>query len=68
LAVALALGVSSLEVYESQTKVLDKPDKTATGPDNLVVHVDLVNVLFTVADRKGKLVTDRSGKTELEDL
>jgi len=29
-----------------------------TQPENLVVHVDLVNVLFTVTDRKGKLVTD----------
>jgi len=54
-----ALSLSSLEGYRSQTKVLDhKQDKKETGPDSLVVHVDLVNVLFTVIDRKGKLVTD----------
>jgi Mg-chelatase subunit ChlD len=58
LALVLALGISSLQVYYSQTKVLDKQGRTQTDPDNLVVHVDLVNVLFTVADRKGKLVTD----------
>jgi VWFA-related protein len=40
-------------------KVLDiKQDKREAAPDNLIVHVDLVNVLFTVTDRKGKLVTD----------
>ena len=59
LAVVLAWGVPSLAAYRTHTKVLDsKQDKADTGPDNLVVHVDLVNVLFTVADRKGKLVTD----------
>ena len=59
LAVVLALGVPSLDGYQSQTKVLDnKQDKAETGPDNLVVHVDLVNVLFTVTNRKSKLVTD----------
>jgi Ca-activated chloride channel homolog len=58
LAVVLTLGISSPNVYQSQSKVLDKQDKAETGPDNLVVHVDLVNVLFTVADPKGKLVTD----------
>jgi hypothetical protein len=58
LAVVLTLGISSPNVYQSQSKVLDKQDKAETGPDNLVVHVELVNVLFTVADRKGKLVTD----------
>jgi len=59
LAVVLALGVPSLDVYQSQTKVLDnEQDKAETSPDNLVVHVDLVNVLFTVTDRKSKLVKD----------
>ncbi|MCI0626426.1 MAG: VWA domain-containing protein [Acidobacteria bacterium] len=33
-----------------------KQDKAETGPDNLIVHVDLV--LLTVTGRKGKLVTD----------
>jgi VWFA-related protein len=59
LAVVLALGVSSRDGYQSQTKFLDsKQDKAETSPDNLVVHVDLVNVLFTVTDRNRKLVTD----------
>jgi len=59
LAVVLALGVPSMDGYLSQTKVLDNnQDKADTGPDNLVVHVDLVNVLFTVTNRKSKLVTD----------
>jgi hypothetical protein len=59
LAVVLALGFPSLDGYLSQTQVLDdKPDKTERDLDNLVVQVDLVNVLFTVTDRKGKLVTD----------
>ena len=59
LAVAVVLSLSSLDGYRSQTKVLDtKQEKAETQPENLVVHVDLVNVLFTVTDRKGKLVTD----------
>jgi len=48
-----------MDGYLSQTKVLDnKQDKSETSLDNLVVHVDLVNVLFTVTNRKSKLVTD----------
>lgn len=59
LAVVLTLAVPSMDGYQSQTKLLDKKQDIAeTGPDNLVVHVDLVNVLFTVTDRKSKLVTD----------
>jgi Ca-activated chloride channel homolog len=59
LGVVAALSLSSLGGYRSQTKVLDtKQEKAETQPENLVVHVDLVNVLFTVTDRKGKLVTD----------
>jgi Ca-activated chloride channel family protein len=59
LAVVLALGVSSMDGYQSQTKFLDnKQDKAETNPDNLVVHVELVNVLFTVTNRNSKLVTD----------
>jgi hypothetical protein len=34
---------------------LDRADKKS---DNLVVNVELVNVLFTATDRKGRLVTD----------
>jgi len=59
LAVIVALSLSSFDGYWSQTKVLDtRQEKTETAPHNLIVHVDLVNVLFTVTDRKGKLVTD----------
>ncbi|MCI0422600.1 MAG: VWA domain-containing protein [Acidobacteria bacterium] len=36
----------------------DEPDKAK----NLVVNVELVNVLFSVTDRKGKLVTDLTQK------
>ena len=58
-AVLVALSLSSLDGYRSQTKVLDtKQERTEAAPDNLIVHVDLVNVLFTVTDRRGKLVTD----------
>jgi len=59
LAVAVVVSLSALDGYRSQTKVVDtKQDRAETQPENLVVHVDLVNVLFTVTDRKGKLVTD----------
>lgn len=34
------------------------PDQGIGKPDDLIVHVELVNVLFTVTDRKGRLVTD----------
>jgi Ca-activated chloride channel homolog len=45
------------------------PDKQGTETENLVVNVELVNVLFTLTDRKGKLVTDldRSDFRLLED-
>jgi len=61
LSAVLLLGLSSAPVFHSQSpaKALDnkteKPDKTQ---ENLVVNVELINVLFTVTDRKGKLVTD----------
>ena len=60
LTVVAALCLYSLDAsYHSQTKVLDqKSEKTEPTPERLVVNVDLVNVLFTVTDRKGKLVTD----------
>jgi hypothetical protein len=59
-ALMAALTLFPLDNYRSQTKVLDnnKAQKPEASPDNLIVHVDLVNVLFTVTDRKGKLVTD----------
>src|SRR5437867_2006021 len=57
----LTLAVSSqVWLYSQASKnVIDgKKDKTEKNPDNLVVNVELVNVLFTVMDRKEKLVTD----------
>jgi Ca-activated chloride channel family protein len=35
-----------------------KSERTDKKADNLVVNVELVNVLFTATDRKGRLVTD----------
>ena len=59
-ALMAALTLFPLDNYRSQTNVLDnnKAQKPEASTDNLIVHVDLVNVLFTVTDRKGKLVTD----------
>ena len=56
----LLTGFSQSAIYsQNAVKSLepktDKPDKTQ---ENLVVNVELINVLFTVTDRKGKLVTD----------
>ena len=59
LAVVTALVLFCVNGYRSQTKVLDhKSEKPEPTAESLVVNVDLVNVLFTVTDRKGKLVTD----------
>ena len=59
MAVVTALVLFWVNGYRSQTKVLDhKSEKPEPTPESLVVNVDLVNVLFTVTDRKGKLVTD----------
>jgi len=59
LLIVAAVCLSCWDAYQSHTKVLaHEHERTAPSPDNLVVHVDLVNVLFTVTDRKGKLVTD----------
>jgi Ca-activated chloride channel family protein len=66
LVVALVLGACYLGRIQCQTKVLDsKLNESERNPGKLVVHVDLVNVLFTVTDRKGKLVTDL-GKDNLK--
>jgi len=59
LAVVTALVLFCVNGYRSQTKVLDqKSEKPEPTAESLVINVDLVNVLFTVTDRKGKLVTD----------
>jgi VWFA-related protein len=57
---ALILGGSSGSGIHSQNpaKSLDAKAEKSDKPENLVVNVELINVLFTVADRKGKLVTD----------
>ena len=44
---------------------MDTKQEEPDAAKNLVINVDLVNVLFTVTDRKGKLVTDLS-KDELK--
>jgi Ca-activated chloride channel family protein len=44
------------------TQVLDTKSDESEKAKNLVINVDLVNVLFTVTDRRGKLVTDLSQK------
>jgi Ca-activated chloride channel family protein len=61
LGLGLILGVSPGSIIYSQNpaKALDpKADKPDKNTENLVINVELINVLFTVADRKGKLVTD----------
>jgi len=60
-------GFSPSAIY-SQNAVKDlkpKTDKPDKGQENLVINVELINVLFTVTDRKGKLVTDLE-KTDLK--
>jgi VWFA-related protein len=44
------------------TQVVDTKNEDSEKAKNLVINVDLVNVLFTVTDRRGKLVTDLSQK------
>jgi len=44
------------------SQVLDTKIDDGEKAKNLVVNVELVNVLFTVTDRKGKLVTDLTQK------
>lgn len=46
----------------ASSQVLDNKTEETERGKNLVVNVDLINVLFTVTDRRGKLVTDLSQK------
>src|SRR5262245_5451378 len=46
----------------TSSQVLDTKTEESDKAKNLVINVDLVNVLFTVTDRRGKLVTDLSQK------
>jgi VWFA-related protein len=52
-------------IQNPKSTILDTKQEEPDAAKNLVVNVDLVNVLFTVTDRKGKLVTDLS-KEELK--
>jgi Ca-activated chloride channel family protein len=49
----------------AKSPILDTKNEDPEATKNLVINVDLVNVLFTVTDRRGKLVTDLS-KEELK--
>jgi Ca-activated chloride channel family protein len=42
----------------AQSKGQKQDSPTGKSPDNLVINVDLVNVIFTVTDRRGHLVTN----------
>ncbi len=51
------------QVQTPKSTIVDtKPQKSEKSPEDLVINVDLINVLFTVTDRKGKLVTDLDKK------
>src|SRR4030095_4331848 len=52
------LGISQ----NTPTQVLDTKSEDSDKAKSLVINVDLVNVLFTVTDPRGKLVTDLSQK------
>jgi Ca-activated chloride channel family protein len=51
-------GASGSAGVQTVKSLADRTDKSDSQAENLVVNVDLVNVLFTLTDRKGKLVTD----------
>jgi VWFA-related protein len=53
-------GASASAIYsQDPAKSLDsKSEKAEKTLENLVINVELINVLFTVTDRKGKLVID----------
>ena len=52
----------SAAAQNTSSQVLDTKTEESDKAKNLVINVDLVNVLFTVTDRRGKLVTDLSQK------
>jgi len=67
-AIILVIVTTCWQVASGQnpkSTILDTKQEEPEPAKNLVVNVDLVNVLFTVTDRKGKLVTDLS-KDELK--
>jgi VWFA-related protein len=67
-AIILVIVTTCWQVASGQnpkSTILDTKQEEPEAAKNLVVNVDLVNVLFTVTDRKGKLVTDLS-KDELK--
>ena len=59
----LLVGLPLLGLSQNTpTQVLDTKSEDSDKAKSLVINVDLVNVLFTVTDRRGKLVTDLSQK------
>jgi Ca-activated chloride channel homolog len=68
MAIILVIVTACWQVASGQSPkstILDTKQEEPDAAKNLVINVDLVNVLFTVTDRKGKLVTDLS-KDELK--
>jgi VWFA-related protein len=51
-------GIANAGTASSPKAASDKTLKGESETENLVVNVDLVNVLLSLSDRKGKLVTD----------
>ncbi len=58
LVVFALLLVARPSAQESKSTILDVARQEDEKAKSLVINVDLVNVLFTVTDRRGKLVTD----------
>jgi Ca-activated chloride channel family protein len=61
----VALSSSLAQDQNSKSTILNTKQEDSDKAKSLVVNVELVNVLFTVTDRKGKLVTDLN-KEELK--
>ncbi len=65
LTIILVIALQVASGQSPKSTILDTKQEEPDAAKNLVINVDLVNVLFTVTDRKGKLVTDLS-KDELK--
>lgn len=55
---ALLTSVTLAQRPQQQQRPAEAPSKGNDDEETLSVNVDLVNILFTVADRKGKFVTN----------
>jgi len=62
LVILLTCWQLSAAAQNTSSQVLDTKTEESDKAKNLVINVDLVNVLFTVTDRRGKLVTDLAQK------